>query len=121
MKVIIASNDRYLTDNLRRLVKAQGLFAICTNKLDRVFNELKAVGRLIIVDVNWEEIQERGVLRRIVNIARISANSVVCICPNQDEKLKKLAKAVQPEKVFIRYDIEGAFSEYLEEISLSKR
>ncbi len=114
MKVIIASADRYLTDNLRRLVQAEKLFPISTNKADRILAEMKSIDRVAVIDMAWEPIQERGVLRRIVNIARISGNQVVCICPNQEEDLKKLARAARPDEVFIRYDLETRFKEYLQ-------
>ncbi len=116
MKVVIVSGDRYLTDNIRRLVQAEHLFAISTDKIERILAEMKTVGRIAIVDMEMEAIQERGVLKRIINIARISGNLVVCICPNQDEDLKKLARSVRADEIFLRYDLETRFKEYLKEI-----
>ena len=116
MKVVIGSGDRYLTDNIRRLVQAERLFAISTNKVERILDEMKSIDRLAIIDMAWESIQERGVLKRVINIARISANIVVCICPNQDEDLKKLARAVRADEVFLRFDLETRFKEFLKEV-----
>lgn len=113
MKVIIGSTDRYLTDNLRRLVQAESLFPISTDSTDRILAEMKSINRLAIIDMAWERVQERGALRRIVNIARINGNKVICICPNQDQALKKLARAVRPDQVFLRYDLETTFREFL--------
>ena len=63
--------------------------------------------------MEWEELSKGGVLRQLVNIARISANTVVCICPNQDEKLKKIAKSARASEIFIRYDMEFGFKDFL--------
>jgi hypothetical protein len=48
-----------------------------------------------------------------VNIGRITDNKVICICPNTEEDLKKLAKASRASEVFIRYDLETRFFDYL--------
>lgn len=113
MKIIIGSVDRFLTENIRRLAQGENLFSISTNKTDRILSEMKIIGRLAVIDMAWEDMQERGVLRQVVNIARISGNQVICICPNQDELLKKLARAARPEQVFLRYDLETTFREFL--------
>ena len=116
MLAVIGSKDHFLGDNLGRLVDAAGLRKIRTVKVERVIKELKQPDRLLILDVAWKELQQGGLLRRLVNIANISGNKVVCICPNEDEKLKKFAKAVRPSEVFIRYDLELGFRDFLEEL-----
>ncbi len=113
MKVIIGSTDRFLTENLRRLAQAEKLFPISTNKLDRMFAEMKVINRVAIIDMAWEDIQERGILRQIVNIARISGNKVICVCPNQEEALKKMARLARPDEIFLRYDLETTFKDFL--------
>ncbi len=63
--------------------------------------------------MTWEEIQQPGILKQCVNIGHITSNKVVCICPNQDEDLKKLAKEANPFEVFIRFDMMTRFREFL--------
>lgn len=116
MLIVIGGTDKYLSENMGRLVHDTGLFAIRTSKLERIIKELKSPERCVILDMSWEELQGPGVLRQLVNIARISGNRVVCICPNQEEDLKKLSKASRADKVFIRYDLETTFKDYLKEI-----
>lgn len=113
MQILIGSDDRYLSENLGRVVEQTGRRAIRTNTVERLIQELKKPERLAIIDVNWEAMQEAGVLKRLVNISRISGNRVVCMCPNTDEDLKKLATRSRADQVFIRYDIETTFKDYL--------
>ena len=115
MLVIVAGKDRYLRETITELVQAQGLRAIRSYSVERVLAEMKKPGRLAIIDINWEDIQQRGVLRQIVNIGKISGNKVICICPNQEEDLKKLARSSRADSVFIRYELTTAFKEYLQE------
>lgn len=82
-------------------------------KMDRLVKELKHVERIVIIDMAWEEIQVHGELRRLVNLARISDNKVICICPNRDEDLKQLARNARPSATFLRYDLELSFRKYL--------
>lgn len=120
MLAIIASADAYLGGNLSQIVTTAGIRMIRTADIERIIRELKKPDRMVIVDVNWEAVQERGVLKQIVNVSRITGNKVVCICPNQEEDLKKLAQAARADEVFIRYDLEGKFKEYLRDIQLEK-
>jgi len=121
MKIIVCSTDRYLTDNLRRLVQGEKLFPISTDKIERLLAEMKTLDRLAIIDMAWKDIQGRGVLRQVVNIARVSGNQVICVCPNQEEALKKLARSARPDEVFIRYDLETTFREYLRKCYLESQ
>lgn len=115
MLTVIGAEDRYVGQNLSELLTELGLRSIRTIKVDRIIKEIKQPDRLIIVDMNWELIQERGVLRQIVNIGKISGNQVLCLCPNTDEDLKKMAKQARPAEVFIRYDTHTRFKEYIRE------
>ena len=119
MLVIIGSKDPYLASHIARIVREGGLHCIRTGKSERVLKELKQPNKIAIIDVNWTAAQEPGALKRMVNIGRISGNKLICICPNQEEELKKLAKASRPAKTFIRYDLELDFKEYLKEIAVS--
>jgi FixJ family two-component response regulator len=116
MLVIIACQDRYLRENVANLVAGAGLRSIRTNQLDRIIKELKQRDRCVIVDMTWEEIQMPGVLRQCVNIGRITSNKVVCICPNQDEELKMMAKEARPYEIFIRFDLHTRFKQFLKEL-----
>lgn len=121
MLVIIGSQDKHLSTNISRIVGEVGLRSIRTGQVDRIIQEFKSPERVAIVDMNWEEIQESGVLRQVVNIGRITGNQVIAVCPNQEEDLKKLAKASRVEESFLRYDLETTFKAYLENLSLTKR
>lgn len=111
--IIIGSKDRYLSENLGRIVAECGHRSIRTASIERVKKELKRPNIVAIIDVNWEDAQGHGILRQLVNLARIVDNKVLCICPNQEEDLKKLAKQARPTAVFIRYDLELSFREYI--------
>ena len=113
MLIVIGTSDRYLGLNLARLCEEAKLRSIRTSKVDRITKELKVPEHVAIIDMAWEEVQELGVLRQLVNIARITGNKVLCVCPNTEEDLKKLARAARPHEVFIRYDLETTFLEYL--------
>ena len=113
MLVVAATTDFFLGRKLNKLVREAGLQLIRSAKLERLVKELKQTGRAVIVDMAWEEIQQHGELRRLVNLARISDNKVICICPNKDEDLKKLAKNARPSAWFLRYDLELSFKAYL--------
>jgi len=92
-----------------------------TNKADRIIKELKQPGRVAIIDMVEKLTQERGALRQMVNVGKISGNELVCICPNQDEDLKKIAAAARPEEVFLRYDLHTSFTEFIEALSLQAK
>lgn len=113
MLAVIGTTDRYFGANLARIVGEAGIRSIRTSKTERVIKELKLPGRIALIDMNWEAIQEVGVLRQLVNIGRITENQVICICPNQEEDLKKIARNARASEVFIRYDLETTFKEYL--------
>lgn len=112
---VIGSSDRYLSTRLAELCTEAGLRTIRTSKLERIIKDLKQPGCLAIIDLNWEEVQKPGVLRQLVNLSRVSGNAVVCICPNQDEDLKKVARGSRAQKVFIRYDLQLEFVDFVEE------
>jgi hypothetical protein len=114
MLVIIACEDKYLRENVANLVAGAGLRSVRTNQMERIHKELKQRNRCLIVDMTWEEMQLPGVLKQCVNIGRITANKVVCICPNQDEELKELARLAGPTEVFIRFDLMTRFKEFLQ-------
>ena len=116
MLFVIGSTDRYLSGNLQNLVKEAGHRSIRTNKVERIIRELKQPERAALIDVNWEDIQEHGQLKQLVNLSRICGNMVICICPNTEEDLKKLAKASRADAVFLRYDLATAFKDYLSTI-----
>lgn len=116
MLVIVASLDRYLGENIATLARSAGHRVIRTNKIDRIKKELKSPGCIVVADVAWEELQAPGVLKQLVNVGRISGNEFACICPNQDEPLKKLARAARPDEVFLRYDLLLSFKEFLGKI-----
>lgn len=115
MQIIVGCQDRYLSARVSEILSGLGLKCIRTNKIERVFEELKRPERLAIVDMSWKELQEVGVLKQMVNIGNISGNKVICICPNQEEKLKKLAKSARPDEVFIRYDLYTKFKNHIRE------
>lgn len=113
MLVVIGTTDKYLGQNLARLCDEAKLKSIRTGKVDRITKELKIPERVAIIDMAWEDVQGSGVLRQLVNIGRITDNKVICICPNTEEDLKKLAKASRASEVFIRYDLETRFLDFL--------
>ena len=117
---VVVSSDNFLGANLSRIVVEEGLRTIRTATLDRVTRELKRPGRLAIVDVNWEVVQGPGVLRQLVNISRIPGNRILCICPNQEEDLKRLAAEARPDEVFIRYDLETRFRQWLKDFQIEQ-
>lgn len=111
--VIVASTDFLLSKKLGALITELKFQVIRTNNMDRIKKELKKPNRCLIADVNWEALQEPGVLRQLINVAAICDSKVLCICPNQDEDLKVLAKRARPTEIFIRYDIETTFKDYM--------
>lgn len=111
--VIVGSDDYILSAKIGKLLADLKLLCIRTNNLERIISELKRPGRFGIMDMNWEGVQQTGVLRRLINIGAITDNKLVCICPNKDEDLKKMAKRARPAEVFLRYDLDVAFKEYL--------
>lgn len=115
MLMIIGSEDKYLSDKLRKMTQEAGFITIGTNRLERITKELKAPDRMVIIDMGWEVMLERGVLKRLVNIARITGNRVICLCPNTEEDAKKIARQSRADEVFIRYDIETRFRDFLKE------
>jgi hypothetical protein len=114
--VVIGTEDRYLGLNLSRLCNEAKLRSIRTSKADRIFKELKSLERVVIIDMAWEDVQKNGVLKQMVNIGRITDNKVICICPNTEEDLKKIARASRAAEVFIRYDLETTFLDYLKSL-----
>ena len=120
MITVIGSKDHFLSLKLGNLASDIGFRVLRTHNLERIVHELKQPQRLVVMDLNWEEAQAPGVLRRLVNISRVSRSKVVCVCPNMDEDLKKLARSVRPDKVFLRYDIETLYKEYLQACSAKR-
>src|SRR5690606_21878916 len=116
MLAVIGTTDRYFGSNLSRIVGEAGLRNIRSSKVERLIKELKLPGRIAIIDMNWEAVQTVGVLRQLVNIGRITDNKVLCICPNQEEDLKKMARESRAAQVFIRYDLETSFKDYLKNL-----
>ncbi len=121
MLTIIASEDRYLGDKLSLLARECGNRPIRSADIARITTELKKPGSLVVLDVAWEAVQEPGVLRQLVNVGRITGSRIVCICPNTDEKLKKLASASGCDECFLRYDLETRVRDYLREVSAVKK
>ena len=115
MLIVLGSKDHFLSSHIGELLEELKLRKIRTVKIDRITKELKQPERLAILDVALKELQKPGVLKQLVNISRITGSRVVCICPNDDEKLKRLARSANPDECFIRYDLELGFREYLEE------
>jgi len=111
--ILIASDDFLLSKKVGAIVTELKFRSIRTNSIDRIIRELKRPGRCIVVDICWEQVQEPGVLRQLVNIAAITEGKVICICPNKDEDLKLLAKRSRVSEIFIRYDLEVAFKDYM--------
>ena len=116
MLVVIGTQDRYFGTNLTRIVTEAGQRSIRTAKIERLIKELKLPGCTAVLDMAWEELQGAGVLKQLVNIGRITDNKVLCICPNTEEDLKKLAKSARAAEIFIRYDLETTFKEYLKNL-----
>lgn len=116
MIVILMSKDVFLSEKLGKMARDAGHVVLRSSKVERVIKELKQPDRAVLVDITLAAVQERGVLRQLVNIGRISGNYIVCICPNQDEKLKKLAKNSRVHEVFLRYDLETLVKDFLIEI-----
>ena len=113
MRLIIGTNDRYLSENVYQIVSGFGFRAIRTAKADRIIDEMKRLERFCILDMKWEAIQDRETIKKIINLGRMCRNKTVIICPNRDEKLKKFAKQMGPAEVFLRYDLQLAFKEYI--------
>lgn len=116
MLAVIGTADRYFGANLTRIVSEAGVRSIRTSKVERIIKELKLPGHIAIIDMSWEEVQAPGVLRQLVNIGRITDNKVLCICPNQEEELKKLARNSRASETFLRFDLETTFKEYLKNL-----
>lgn len=114
--IVIACQDKYLRDNVASLVSSAGLRSVRTLMVDRVLLELKQPDRVAIIDMTWEEAQRPGVLKQLVNVGKITSNKVICMCPNQDEDLKALAKLAGPARIFIRFDLNTTFKSYLKEL-----
>ena len=113
MRVVVGCADRYLMQNLGAILEGVGIRPIRSSDIERIIRELKIPGRAAILDMGWEAIQSLSVLRKIVNIARITGNQVLVICPDQEEDLKKLAKAARVDELFIRYELETSFRSYV--------
>lgn len=113
MLVVIGTSDKYLGMNLTRICESVKLKSIRTAKIERLNKELKLPNCVAILDMAWEDIQAPGVLKQMVNIARITDNKVLCLCPNTEEDLKKLARNSRATEIFIRYDLETRFLDYL--------
>ena len=111
--LVIGSVDATFSSRLGKLVNDAGLKCIRTNKVDRIIKEMKKPGRVAIIDMSWEDIQNFSVLRQIINIGAICDNKVICISPNREEELKTLARRARPYKTFLRFDLEGEFREQL--------
>jgi len=120
MLVVLAGSDHFLGNHVAGILESLEFRKIRTVKIDRILKELKQPGRIVILDMAWKELEKPGLLKQLINIGRISGNKVICICPNEDEKLKKAAKNARPAEVFIRYDLELGFREYLEELLLEE-
>lgn len=121
MIAVLCSQDSFLSDKLAHICAGNGIRVVRTAKLDRLVYELKQPGRIALIDVAMEVIQEPGALRTLVNVARITDNEVLCICPNQDEALKKLARQARPTAVFLRYDLHTALTEHLKAYAIQAR
>lgn len=113
---VIGSADYTLSSKIANVITKLKRRCIRTNKVERIANELKQPNRIVIIDINWKAAQEPGQLRRLINLGRICDNKLICMCPNQDEKLKDLAKKSRPYKSFLRYDLEIAFKEEIEKL-----
>lgn len=118
MVIIIGSTNSFLTNRLSNLAAAGSSRVLRSSKVDRIIQELKSRGRVAVVDAEWEDLQAPGVLKRIVNVARISGNKVVVVCPNQDEDLKKLAAQSRAHKIMLRFELQPKLKEYLEAASV---
>lgn len=120
MITIIGSNDNFLGERLAQLAREGGLRPIRSANIERITTELKKPATLVIVDTAWEAIQQPGVLRQLVNVGNITGSKVVCICPNTDEKLKKLASSSRCAAWFLRYDLETRVKEYFRDLVVTK-
>jgi len=118
---VLCSTDRFLQDKVLAICAKAGMRVLQTNKSDRIIKELKQPSRVAIIDMVEKSAQERGALRQMVNVGKISGNQVICICPNQEEELKKMAAAARPEEVFLRYDLQTSFTECIEALSLQAK
>lgn len=114
MLVLLGSVDKFLGLSIGDIVAKADHKLIRTSKVDRILDELKRKDRCAIIDMAWEEAQRPGVLKQFVNLSRIAGNKVICLCPNQDEDLKKMAAMSRPDQVFIRYDLLTSFTDYLQ-------
>jgi len=113
MVTIIASNDNFLGEKLAQLARAGGSRPLRSASIERITLELKKRESFVIIDMAWEDIQVPGLLRKLVNVGRITGSQVMCISPNTDEKLKKLARSSGCDQCFIRYDLETGVRESL--------
>ena len=111
--LVIGSVDSTFSSRLGKIVNDSGLKCIRTNKVDRIIKEMKKPGRVAIIDMSWEDIQNFSVLRQIINVGNICENKVICISPNREEELKELARRARPYKTFLRFDLEGPFKDEL--------
>lgn len=121
MIAVLCSADSFLQQKVSQICSKAGIRVLRTAKLERAIHELKQPNRLAIIDVTLDDVQERGVLRRLVNLARITDNTVVCMCPNQEEDLKKLARNARPTEVFLRYDLQTSFKAFIEATSVQAK
>ena len=117
MKVIVACKNQFLGRAITSVLTEVGLKQVIrTGKLDRLETELKSPGKVAIIDMEWKEIQNLSVLKKVINIAAICGNPVACVCPNTEEDLKKLARAARATEVFIRYEVDNRFRDWLAEL-----
>ena len=117
MKIIVACKNQFLGRNISSVLSEIGIKRVVrTGKLDRLETELKSPGKVAIIDMEWKEVQNLSVLKKVINIAAICGNPVACICPNTEEDLKKLAREARPTEVFIRYEVDNAFRDWLAEL-----
>ena len=121
MRVIVACKNPFLGRMISSVLNQAGFNRVIrTGKLERLESELKSPNRLAIVDMEWQEAQSLHALKKLVNIGNISGNKLACICPDRDEELKKIARASRAAEVFIRYEVQRRFVEWLNAVSLSR-
>lgn len=114
MKVVLACKNPFLSRSIGTVLAEVGIKQVIrTGKLERLETELKSPGKVALIDMEWEDIQRLSLLKKLINIASICGNPVACICPNTEEDLKKLARAARATEVFIRYEIDNRFKDWL--------